>query len=88
MRAVRSPKTAVSAALRKLDADPVGELVALARDADTDPKVLAVRAKVWCELLQYCHPKLRSIEIEMSGGKDRPVQLAFDWDVLLRPSGD
>lgn len=90
MKRVKPPKTAVATALKRLDADPVSELVAVARAATeemADHRLLAVRAKVWAELLQYSHPKLRAIELEVTGDKGKPVQLAFDWDALLRPSG-
>jgi hypothetical protein len=86
----KPPKTAVASALKKLNADPIAELVAIARaakDKTADHRLLTVRAKVWSELLQYCNPKLRAIELEVTGGKGKPVQLAFDWDALLRPSG-
>lgn len=90
MKRGKQPKTAIASALKKLDADPVAELVAVARAATeemADHRLLAVRAKVWSELLQYCNPKLRAIELEVSGDKNKPVQLAFDWNSLLRPSG-
>ncbi len=91
MKPAKPPKTAVMKALKALDADPVAELVAVARDArraDSDARKLAVRVKAWAELLQYCQPKLRAMDVTVMGDKDRPLQLAFDWDALLRPSGD
>lgn len=90
MKQGKSPKTAVMKALKALDADPVAELVAVAMDAkkkDSDARKLAVRVKAWSELLQYCQPKLRAMDVTVMGDKDRPLQLAFDWDALLRPSG-
>lgn len=74
MKQGKSPKTAVMKALKALDADPVAELVAVARDArraDSDARKLAVRVKAWSELLQYCKPKLRAVEVSMT----KPAQL-------------
>ncbi len=74
MKQGESPKTAVMKALKALDADPVAELVAVARDArrdDSDARKLAVRVKAWSELLQYCQPKLRAVEVSMT----KPAQL-------------
>lgn len=87
MRASKKPKTEVAKRLKGIGADPVAELVAVARDDETDPKILAVRCRAWIALLEYCQPKLRAIDLEVSGDKNKPVQLAFDWDALLRPSG-
>lgn len=80
-------KSAILAALKKLKVDPVSELVTLARDETIDPRTLAVRAKVWAELMQYCYPKLRAVEVNIQDMPKLPVQLSFDWQSLLRPPG-
>jgi hypothetical protein len=69
---VRLPKTAIAAALKKLDADPFAELVTLARRTDDD----AVAARIWLELAQYVAPKLKALEI--SGPDQGPIQMEFN----------
>lgn len=75
----RKSKTAVAQQLNKLGIDPVAEAVSVATDLDC-PYV--VRAKIWCELIQYIQPKLKAIELT---GKDGgPVQMdMFDWRALI-----
>lgn len=65
----RKSKTAVAQQLNKLGIDPVAEAVSVATDLDC-PYV--VRAKIWCELIQYVQPKLKSVEI--SNKDDKPFQ--------------
>lgn len=75
----RKSKTAVAQQLNKLGIDPVAEAVSVATDSRC-PHV--VRAKIWCELIQYIQPKLKSVEVT---GKDgAPVQMdMFDWRALI-----
>lgn len=77
-------KTDIARKLKKLGVDIVEEAVKTAMDVDCP---LSVRAKIWCELIQYTQPKLKAIEI--TGKKGGPVQLdLFDWRVLTRQSGN
>lgn len=77
-------KTDIARKLKKLGVDVVEEAVNTAMDVDCP---LSVRAKIWCELIQYTQPKLKAIEI--TGKKGGPVQLdLFDWRVLTRQSGN
>ncbi len=68
----RFPKTAVSAALKKLGVDPFAELVKLAQQTDDD----AVAARIWLDLAQYVAPKLKALEI--SGPDQGPIQMEFN----------
>lgn len=80
-------KTLVASRLAEIGYDPVSEAVAIARDEETDPRILTIRAKIACDLLQYVQPKLKAIEIT---GKDgEPLQLElFDWQSLVKRSGE
>lgn len=83
MKKKRSQKTEVYQQLQKIGVDPVDCLVSLTKDTNCP---ISVQAKIWCELLQYAHPKLKAVEIT---GKDGcPVQLElFNWQSLIKQSG-
>ena len=49
----------VKAQLDDLNCDPVLELVAIARDLNTE---LGFRIKIYLDLVNYIHPKLKAIE--------------------------
>ena len=74
----RKSKTAVAQQLNKLGIDPVAEAVSVAADPECPH---AIRAKIWCELIQYIQPKLKAIEVT---GKDGgPVQGILDLKVAF-----
>ena len=78
----RKSKTAVAQQLNKLGIDPVAEAVSVATDSSC-PHV--VRAKIWCELIQYIQPKLKSVEI--SNKDDKPFQLKLPGIELVVVDG-
>jgi hypothetical protein len=61
-----SPKATVAAILLNLKCDPVAGLATLAADEKNKPEV---RARCYAELLQYVHPKKRSIEQRFVDGE-------------------
>lgn len=80
--------TAVASALKRLRFDPVAEAVAVVGDAKqegADARLLAVRAKVACELMQYLYPKRKSVEIVAPKSSpsaetlDRARQMVFGY---------
>lgn len=69
-------KPTIAAALAALNCDPITGLAALAMDTANKPEV---RARCYAELLQYLHPKKRSIEqrfVDQDGNDREALDLA------------
>lgn len=66
------PKSTVAGILATLKCDPVQGLAGMAMDTKQRPEI---RARCYAELLQYIHPKKRSIEQRFvdGDGNDREV---------------
>ena len=66
----------VKAQLKDLDCDPVSELVAIAKDVNTE---LGFRIKIYLDLVNYIHPKLKAIEHSGADGSalQHTIQLEY-----------
>lgn len=72
----------VAQLLESIGYDAIGMLVESARSSDEH---VALRAR--CELIQYVHPKLKSIETKITGGivhtsTARQIEAASDADLI------
>ena len=73
----------VKAQLQELDCDPILELVLIARDINTEP---VYRIKIYSELANYIHPKLKAIE--HTGVDILPTQNKYLVEIVDAPLSD
>ena len=66
----------VKAQLKELNCDPIAELVAIAQDVNTE---LIFRIKIYLEMANYIHPKLKAIEHTGTDGSvlQHTIQLEY-----------
>jgi len=70
----------VKAQLKELNCDPIAELVAIAQDVNTE---LIFRIKIYLDLVNYIHPKLKTIEL--SGADGGPFQNKYTVEIVDAP---
>jgi len=66
--------------LAELECDPVEGLVAIAADPDTD---VALRARVYADLLPYLYPKRKAMEL--AGPDNGPMQIRWITRTIVDP---
>jgi len=69
--------------LKQLHCEPLSRLVEIASDITTD---LALRVKIYLDLLNYIHPKLRAIE--HTGLDGEPVFNKYKVEIVDAPKED
>ena len=77
------PVAHVTAQLKELNCEPLSLLIELAEDITTD---IALRVKIYLDLLNYMYPKLRAIE--HTGPDGEPVFNKYKVEIVDAPNRD
>ena len=73
----------VKAQLKEMECDPVALLVEIAQDEFTE---LGLRVKIYLDLVNYMHPKLKAVE--HTGANGDPLQNKYRIEIVDAPKRD